>query len=108
MNKSKGTITVRLSLNVEMRDLHYVYQRLASSPTEVERRHELKQILFEFQYLKQNAEKGSATAEQSQPVNSPAPTHTIDRERKPVIATLEPKKGFVYTGSNMYPKDQLY
>ena len=46
MNKSKGTITVRLSLNVEMRDLHYVYQRLASSPTEVERRHELKQILF--------------------------------------------------------------
>ena len=27
---------------------------------------------------------------------------------QPVIATLEPKKGFVYTGSNMYPKDQLY
>ena len=56
MNKSKGTITVRLSLNVEMRDLHYVYQRLASSPTEVERRHELKQILFEFQFSHGGAE----------------------------------------------------
>lgn len=123
MNKSRGTIVVRLSFNSHEFDLKHVYDQLVQADTEPARRHILKSLLVRSlagasqtlapapsqRFGPRHSNTASETvAKPLEPANSPLPAHAIEGEREPVMVTLEPKKGFVYTGSSMYTKDQLY
>jgi hypothetical protein len=118
MNKSRGTIVVRLSFNAHEFQLKSIYDKLVTAQTEPERRHILKMLLAGSvappsigSNLGSSANPIAAAA--TSPVvslrpNSAQATTAIESDREPIIPTLEPRKGFVYTGSNMYSKDQLY
>ena len=130
MNHDKGTIRVRISISREDYGFEHVYS-LLQGRSEHEQRTVLKRALFELneRLLSPNTNDSATTPEQSrtgsnrtkQTMSQPQLSTQNQHQNLPKSEALslstvvnkgqeseaQRKGGFVFTGSNMYSKDEL-